>query len=179
MSLNIYKTEQLTHTLFKDALILAAICIVPAVSHIIAFPLYKLNPMLFFLLLSMLLVRDRRNAFLMAVLIPTVSMLVTGMPAPMKGLCMIAELLTVVGTYQFLYHKLVVNLSNQLVVSRSNRLVVSRSIFVSILAGKMVFYALKALLVESGGHLIGTAIWLQMAVMVVFSLLFAVAVSKR
>ena len=67
-----------------DAAMLALACLIPAASHLLAVPLYRLNPMLALLLAGMLLGKDWRNGLLLAVLLPSVSCLVTGMPAAPK-----------------------------------------------------------------------------------------------
>ena len=82
-----------------DVALVVLACLVPTLSHITALPLYRLNPMLLFILSGMLLVADRRNAVALALLLPLVSMLVVGMPAPAKALCMIVEYSAVVLLY--------------------------------------------------------------------------------
>ncbi|MBR3528826.1 MAG: hypothetical protein IKN84_04115, partial [Bacteroidales bacterium] len=61
-------------------------------SHLLALPLYKLNPMLLALLGGLLLLKDRRTVLLLAALLPIFSMVVVGMPTPGRALCMVAEL---------------------------------------------------------------------------------------
>ena len=100
--------------------------------------------------------RDWRNALLLAVLLPLFSMLVTGMPTPTKAMCMIPELMTFVGFYQLL----------------SKRVPTFFSVVVAALVGKVVFYLLKALLIAPE-QLITTGIWLQLTVVVLYSLIFA------
>ncbi|MBR4177438.1 MAG: hypothetical protein IKQ53_08565 [Bacteroidales bacterium] len=139
-----------------DAVLLAFICAVPALSHVFAIPFYKLNPMAMCLLAGMLLVRWKGNGYLLAVLLPVVSMLLSGMPVPAVCVCMVAELLSVVGVYDLLER-------------RAGAFV---SILAALLSGKVVFYLLKALLV-SPAVLIGTNVWLQLAVVVVLGTLFA------
>ncbi len=138
-----------------DAVLLAFICAVPALSHVFAIPFYKLNPMAMCLLAGMLLVRWKGNGYLLAVLLPVVSMLVSGMPVPAVCVCMVTELLTVVGVYDLLER-------------RAGAFV---SILAALVSGKVVFYALKAVLVAPA-VLIGTNVWLQLAVVSVLSLLF-------
>ena len=87
------KKTTVARTAIIDAALLAAACLIPTLSHITALPLYMLNPMLLVLLAGMLAVRSRTNAFLLAVLLPVVSMLAVGMPTPLKALCMAAEML--------------------------------------------------------------------------------------
>lgn len=143
-------------TVITDVLILAAVCLIPALSHWVAFPIYKLNPMLFCLLAGMLLVDDRRNALALAVLLPLVSMAVTGMPTPLKALCMVLELTTVVSIFSLL----------------SRRWASFVSLLLAIATGKLVFYALKGLLLAPG-LLVTTSLWLQAAVVLLYAAVFA------
>ncbi len=138
-----------------DAVLLAFICAVPALSHVFAIPFYKLNPMAMCLLAGMLLVRWKGNGYLLAVLLPVVSMLVSGMPVPAVCVCMVAELLSVVGVYDLLER-------------RAGAFV---SILAALLSGKVVFYLLKAVLVAPA-VLIGTNVWLQLTVVAVLSFVF-------
>ena len=138
-----------------DAVLLAFICAVPALSHVFAIPFYKLNPMAMCLLAGMLLVRWKGNGYLLAVLLPVVSMLVSGMPVPAVCVCIVVELLSVVGVYGLLER-------------RAGAFV---SILAALLSGKVVFYLLKTVLVAPA-VLIGTNVWLQLAVVAVLSLLF-------
>lgn len=144
-----------------DAVLLAAACLIPAASHVLAFPLYMLNPMLALLLVGMLLGRDWRNALLLAVLMPLVSSLVVGMPAAPKMVCMMAELATVAG----LFHVF------------SKRWNAVASVFVAILAGKAVYYALKALIMAPA-TLVGTEWWIQLGAVIVWGGLFAMLYKK-
>ena len=82
-----------------DAVLLAAACLIPAASHVLAFPLYMLNPMLALLLVGILMGRNWRNAMVLAVLMPLVSSLVVGMPEAPKMVCMMAELAVVAGGF--------------------------------------------------------------------------------
>lgn len=161
MSITISKTSVVLRTVAVDALLLTAACLVPVASHAFSLPLYQLNPMALCLLLGMALVGDRRNGVLLAVLMPVVSMLVTGMPVPAKCLCMVAELLTIVAVYALM----------------SNRIRPLLSVLTAMLCGKVVYYLLKALII-SQAVLVGTSVWLQMATIVVYGLAFAFLAKK-
>ena len=139
-----------------DVVLLGITCLLPAVSHVLALPLYMLNPMLAVLLTGILVGRDWRNALVLAVLLPLVSCLVTGMPAAPKMFCMMAELATVAGLFQVL----------------SRRWAVLPAVRVSVLAAKGVYYALKAVIIAPA-VLVGTAWWMQLGAVVVWCGLFA------
>ncbi len=156
------KSANIGRTIIIDALLLGTVCLIPAVSHLIAFPLYRLNPMLFCLLAGMILVRDRRNAYLLAILLPLVAMLVSGMPTPLKAFCMMAELVTVVGVYHLV----------------SRKFSVFPSLFSAIIVAKGVYYALKTIVVAPV-VLISTPLWIQILVALIASLLFAYFNTKQ
>ena len=142
------KEQSLARTLIIDLLLLSAACLVPTVSHLLSWPLYRLNPMLLMLLGALLLVRDRRNAYLMAVLLPVVSMVAVGMPTLPKAVCMAAEFATVV----FLIGRM---------SSWGTRFFASfGSTVIAIVGGKCVYYLLKALIV-SPAALVTTPLWIQ------------------
>jgi len=161
MNSSISKTNVALRTVALDALLLTVACLIPAVSHAFSLPLYQLNPMYLCLLAGMALVGDRRNGFLLAMLLPVATMLVVGMPTPLKCVCIVAELSTVVGVYSLI----------------SRRLHHFAAILTAMLCGKVVFYLLKALLL-SPAVLIGTSIWLQLSTVLLYALLFAAIVRK-
>ncbi len=162
MNVTLSKSNNIIRTALTDAALLLVICTIPALSHLFAIPFYQLNPMLLCLLAGMLLVRDPRNAYLLAVLLPIASMLATGMPTPLKVLCMVPELLTVVTLYQIL----------------NTRMGHFGALLTSIIAGKGVYYLLKAL-IFSPSLLVGTSLWLQLGVAILFASLFAFIERKR
>lgn len=156
------RTRSVAGLLLIDAALVVAACMVPAVSHVVALPLYMLNPMLALLLAGMLVGKDWRNGLLLALLMPAVSCLVTGMPAPAKMLCMAAELATVAVLFGVL----------------SRRWKVLPAVLVSVLVAKVVYYALKALII-SPAALVGTNMWLQIAVVLLWGGLFAMFHSRK
>lgn len=156
------KTRAIGRYAIMDAALIAAACLIPAVSHLTALPLYMLNPMLALLLAGMLLGKDWRNALVLAVLMPAVSCLVVGMPTAAKMVCMVAELATVAGLFHLL----------------SRRWAVLPSVLVSILAAKVVYYALKAVVIAPA-VLIGTAWWMQLGAVVLWGGVFAALNVRR
>ena len=149
-----------------DALLLTVACAVPTISHLLAWPLYYLNPMLLVLLAGMLLVSDRRNAYLLAVLLPVVSMLAVGMPTPLKALCMVAEyaaVVFVIGRLQSWCGRFVGTLGAMLV---------------ALLCGKVVYYLLKALLLAPV-VLVSTPVWMQLLVVVAAATVFAILLNLK
>lgn len=145
-----------------DAILLTVACLIPAASHLLAAPLYMLNPMLMLLMAGILLGRDWRNSLVLAVLLPAVSCLLTGMPAAPKMLCMMAELVTVASLFGQL----------------QRNWKVWPSMLVAVLAGKGVYYVLKAVVLMPA-VLVGTAWWIQLGTVLLWSGLFAMLYRRQ
>lgn len=145
-----------------DTALLAAACLVPAASHLLALPLYVLNPMLALLLVGMLVGRDWRNSLVLAVAMPAVSCLLVGMPAAPKMVCMMAELATVATLFGLL----------------SKRWSALPAVLVAALGGKVVYYALKAA-VLAPAVLVGTQPVMQLLAVLLWGGLFALLYSRR
>lgn len=154
--MNMTKTKSVARLVGLDVALVAAACLIPAVSHVLAFPLYMLNPMLALLLAGMLLGRRWQNALLLAVLMPVVSCLMTGMPAAEKMVCMMAELATVATIFGWL----------------ERRWSVLPAVLVSVLAAKGVYYAIKAVIVAPV-VLVGTEWWMQLGAVLLWGGLFS------
>ena len=156
MKMTNIKTKTITRTVILDASLVTMACLIPAASHLLAVPLYMLNPMLALLLAGIALGKDWRNGLALAVLLPAVSCLLTGMPAADKMVCMMAELLTVAGLFaQF-----------------SNRWKTLPAVLTAVVAGKVVYYVLKAVIIAPA-VLVGTAWWMQLGAVLVWCGLFA------
>ena len=155
------KTNPIVKYAVLDTVLVTLACLVPAASHLFAVPLYVANPMLALLLAGMLFGRDWRNALVLAVLMPLVSCLLTGMPAAGKMVCMMAELATVATMFGVL----------------SRRWKVLPAVLVSVLAAKVVYYALKAVVVAPV-VLVGTEWWMQLAAVLLWGGLFAMLYRK-
>lgn len=156
------KSNKLMRLALTDMALLGVACLVPSVSHLLALPLYMLNPMLALLLVGLLIGRDWRNAMVLAVLMPLVSCLVTGMPAAPKMVCMMAELATVATLFGVL----------------SRRWAVLPAVLTAVLAGKVVYYLLKALVIAPA-VLVGTAWWMQLGAVVLWCGLFTLVYKSR
>ena len=156
MKMTNIKTKTITRTVILDAALVTMACLIPAASHLLAVPLYMLNPMLALLLAGIALGKDWRNGLALAVLLPAVSCLLTGMPAADKMVCMMAELLTVAGLFAQL----------------SNRWKTLPAVLTAVVAGKVVYYVLKAVIIAPA-VLVGTAWWMQLGAVLVWCGLFA------
>ncbi len=155
------KVQTVTRTVLLDAALLTMACLIPAASHLTALPLYVLNPMLALLLTAMLVSRDWRNALLMAVLLPAVSCMLAGMPTAPKMVCMMAERATVAALFGWLQRKWAV----------------LPAVAVAIVAGKVVYYALKALILAPA-VLVGTEWTVQLMAVMLWGGLFALVYRK-
>lgn len=146
-----------------DAALLTVACMIPAVSHLLALPIYMLNPMLMVVVAGMLLVNSKWNAYILALAVPFFTCLVTGMPTPLGALCMVCEYATVATVFYLVGGR------------RSGFRWAFGSILAAIVAGKAVYYFAKWILVRPE-QLIGTSVVWQtvsvLAISVVFALLW-------
>ena len=144
-------------------LLIAIACAVPSASHLLNIPIYKANPMLALLLIGIALSKDWRVGLALAVLMPVASFLTTGMPDGGKAVCMVAEYAALTSVFFLTSQKLTHTLL---------------SIFIATVAGKIVYYGMK-LLILSPATLIGTEWWIQLTSVVVLCCLFAIVYRKR
>lgn len=156
------KTKPIVGYALLDAALVAAAFLVPAASHMLALPLYQFNPMLAILLAGILVGRDWRNGLLLAVLLPLASCLVAGMPTAPKMVCMMAELATVASLFAWLSH----------------RWAVLPAVLVSVLAAKVVYYGLKAVVIAPA-VLVGTDWRVQLLAVLAWGGLFALVYRKK
>lgn len=164
MTITTLTTKPLWRTLLVDAVLAGAVCLIPWL-HVYAPWAVALNPMLFLLLAGMLLVPGRGNAFFLALLLPVFSALVVGMPSAAKVVCMVAEFSTVVAVYS-------------LAATKTQTFPkVFLSMLLAMLAGKVVYYGLKAILIVPA-VLIGTDVWMQVGSMLLWGGLFTLVITK-
>jgi hypothetical protein len=137
------------NVLLIDGVLLAALYLVPAVSHATALPVYLLEPMRIALIIA-LLFTNRANTYFIAVTLPLASVLLTGHPEPLKALLMCIEFSILVAAYGFL--------------SRRLGIPAFAALTAGILLGKVVYYALKAGALGAGwlsGSLVSTPVKFQ------------------
>lgn len=156
------KSKSVVGYALLDAVLIAAACLIPAASHMFALPLYQFNPMLAILLVGILAGRDWRNGILLAVLLPLVSCLVAGMPTAPKMVCMMAELATVASLFAWL----------------QRRWAVLPAVLVSVLAAKVVYYVMKAIVIAPA-VLVGTDWKVQLLAVLAWCGLFALVYGKK
>ena len=149
-----------------DLIALLAIYLVPAVSHLLSFPVYYIEPMRIMLILA-IVHTSRRNAYLIALTLPIFSLLLSAHPSLIKTSLITGELLLNVWLFFFLSEKF------------SNK---TLSIFLSIIASKIFYYLVKFFLITSvilTGELISTPIYIQIIVLFVSSGYFYLMSSDR
>ena len=95
-----------------DLIALLAIYLIPAVSHLLSFPVYYLEPMRIMLILA-IVHTSRKNAYLIALTLPLFSMLISAHPSLVKTSLITGELLLNVWLFFLLSEKL----SNKIWVS--------------------------------------------------------------
>lgn len=137
-----------------DVVLCACVLAIPALSHAVAFPLYRLEPMRLLLFVA-ILASARRNALVMALALPLVSYLTSGHPVAPKFFLIQGEL--VINTVLFFA-----------IWQRWRRFVPAA--VVSVLASKVAYYGAKAVLIQAAmleGQLISTPFAYQLGVLAI------------
>lgn len=138
------------NVLLIDMILLAALYLLPGISHAIALPLYMLEPMRVALIISLLLT-NRTNTYFIAFTIPLASYLISGHPVLFKAILMGIEFSILVATFAYLQHQ--------------NRMPTFLALMVAIIVGKMAYYLMKYVALSSGllaGNLISTPVLYQL-----------------
>ena len=138
------------NVLLIDFLLLAGLYLLPSISHMLAFPLYKFEPMRVALIIA-LLFTNRTNAYFIAFTIPLASAMITGHPTPFKALLMGIEFSILVACYSYLVQML--------------RIPAFAALTAAILVGKVVYYTMKFAALSAGlltGSLISTPLQTQL-----------------
>lgn len=156
--LNKKETNVITRSLITDILLLAVIYLLPTISHLLAFPLYLLDPMRIVIFASILLSCNKFNSYLFAATIPLFSYFIGGHPVLLKSIIISIELLVNV----ILFWLMLQRWKN-----------VFYATLISIIVAKMIYYFLKCIFVEIGWiqmDIVSTSVWLQMVVTASLSL---------
>lgn len=132
------------NTFLIDVALLAALYLLPSLSHVTALPLYMFEPMRVALIIA-LLFTNRANAYFIAFTIPLASAMITGHPAPFKALLMGIEFSIIVACYGYLVQMV--------------RIPAFAALTAAIVLGKVVYYTMKFAALGAGlltGSLIST-----------------------
>lgn len=143
--------------LIIDITFILAIVYLPSLSHLLAIPLYRLEPMRMLLILA-LPFTGRGNAYLLALILPLASFITSGHPEPAKALLMSGELLVNVWLFWWLMRRFNSPLGAMLG---------------GITLSKLGYYGAKLALIQMallGPPLISTPLWIQGILATVFSL---------
>lgn len=139
-----------------DLVALNLILFTPAISHLFSFPIYLIEPMRIMLILSVAHT-EKRNAYLLAFILPFFSYLISSHPTPFKAGLISIELISNVWMFYYLSGKV----KNSFF-----------SMLASVIASKVFYYFLKAILIGTvllSGELIATPIYLQLIMSLVLS----------
>ena len=153
---NTLKQRNTITSILLDLSALVFIFFVPTLSHLVALPIYFIEPMRIMLVLAMVHT-TKRNAFLLALTLPLFSFLISSHPVFAKMLLISFELSINVYIFYLLKDKM------------KN---VFPAIFISIIASKIIYYFIKYLLINFAilnSGLISTPIYIQMITTTVFS----------
>jgi hypothetical protein len=139
-----------------DLLAVAAIYLIPSLSHLLSFPVYLVEPMRLVIILA-LVHTSKANTFTIAVTLPLFSFLISSHPSLVKASLMTTELLLNV----FLFFLLYKSFSNKFFVA-----------MISILLSKIYYYVIKFLLLKFAllsGDFFATPVYIQIIVTLVCS----------
>ena len=152
----VLSAEQERKSLVMDFIAMAFIYFIPALSHLVSFPLYYIDPMRIMVILA-IAHTNKRNAYVLAITLPLFSMLVTGHPILFKSFLMAVELCLNV----FLFYRVSKIIENKFT-----------SMLISIIVSKLIYYVLKFALISTAVinlDLFSTPLLLQLFVSVLFS----------
>jgi hypothetical protein len=139
-----------------DLLAVALIYFIPTFSHLFALPIYYIEPMRLMVIIA-IAHTSKKNALILAATLPIFSFVFSTHPIFLKTLLITGELILMVFVYYFFSKKI------------NNNLV---SILLGIGLSKIAYYNVKYLLIVSvliNGDLISTPIYIQFAMMIIFS----------
>lgn len=149
--------KDITRTIIIDTVLLGVVYYLPTISHLLAFPLYMLDPMRIVIFASILLSKNNINPFILAFTIPLFSYYVGGHPVFFKSILIGVELVENVTLFMVL---------------RRRSVYVFLSVFASILIAKVLYYVNKALFINFGWlniDLLSTPLLIQLVVTIVIS----------
>ena len=150
-------TVNISRSIVTDIVLLGVIYLLPTISHLLAIPLYLLDPMRIVIFASILISNNKYNSYLLAATIPLFSYFFGGHPVFLKSMIISIELLANVMIFWFLMKRW----KNVFWITLS-----------SILFAKVIYYVLKILFVELGYlqmDIVSSSVTVQVVVSVVLS----------
>ncbi len=160
--MNISLNYQFTRFLSWDIVILTIIYFVPTISHLLSFPLYLLDPMRIAVLGSLLFLRDKSNAFVLAASLPLFSYFVGGHPILLKSVLISMEL--------------IVNVTILLCLKNKVKNIFT-AVLLSILLSKLMYYFVKYMLISLGFlnmEMLTTPLLIQVGVTLFISIMYTI-----
>jgi hypothetical protein len=142
-----------------DIVALGFIFLMPAFSHMLAFPLYFIEPMRIMVILAMVHTH-RNNAYLLALALPLFSFVMSGHPILVKAVIISLELMVMAGVFYLL----------------KKYLHIFAAIFSAIIISKVFYFAvkfivpLKAMQSLGYGSFFEFSLWIQLATSLVLSI---------
>lgn len=158
---------QTRKTVIIDLLILAFVYFIPSLTHLLNYPVYYIEPMRISLFFSIVCLKERNNAYFLALSLPLFSYMVAGHPVAVKNIIMSVELVINV----FLLFQLKDKKINLFTVS-----------VLSIILSKVFYYLLKHVAIICGmmrAPLFDTPLLIQGIISVVLSLTFMFAYQEK
>ncbi len=146
--------------LISDIAAIIVIMFLPAISHMMPFPIYYLDPMRLVLLGVYFVNRNHKNAYLLAIGLPIFSMLYSGHPVFYKALLISFELLVNMVVLHLLFRK---------------GINIFFAVFLSIIFSKIVYYLFKFAFIEwslISGKLFSTGLIIQIIIALGLSTVF-------
>ncbi|MEW6507984.1 MAG: hypothetical protein AB1432_09595 [Bacteroidota bacterium] len=164
LALTLSKTK--LRTILIDLLAILFITLAPALSHMLALPIYMLEPMRIMLIIS-IVHTSRKNSYIIALLLPLFSFIISAHPSIIKAVLISSELLLNL----FLFSILLNYFKNSFF-----------AILSSIVLSKIFYYAVKFGMISFGlieGELISTPIYLQLVVTILLSVYLVLFYKKE
>jgi hypothetical protein len=158
--------KSISSAVLVDILALTFIYFVPALSHMLKFPLYYADPMRI-ALFSILVLTKKENVYIMALSIPLISFLISGHPVFPKFLIVSFEL--------FANVFLIFRFSNMI----KNKFLL---VFLSLILSKSAYYLLKLVLIKLAVldmGLISTPLYIQLVAMIIFTAIVSPILIKK
>ena len=159
-------TKNIGVAVLTDILALVFIYFVPALTHLFKIPLYYADPMRI-AIFSIFALTKKENVYIMAFSIPLLSFLISGHPVFPKFLIISLELFINV----FLIYRLSVIIKNKFII-----------VLTSLILSKAVYYLIKYILIKLTvleTELISTPLYIQIILMLVFSVILAFILRRR
>lgn len=147
-------------TVVLDILAISVVYYLPALTHLTSVPLYVIEPIRIMVLISLIVLNNKKNALLLAVTLPLFSYFIATHPLLIKALMISGEMAINILVYSSLIKK----------VNKP-----SLVLMVSIIVSKICYYLIKTGFVTTGlltTSIVSTSLTIQIVVVVITALLF-------